>query len=153
MGDHGCSACRGPARLYAFCTTIVSVPRELVMADDLLMRARIAAGVALLMLGLAAGDALAQRPPYRDRPDGYERGYDRDDDRRGRRGREHEAGVFDYYLLALSWSPTFCADVGDRRRDPQCSPRGRPFAFVLHGLWPQYERGWPQDCESPDRGF
>ena len=30
---------------------------------------------------------------------------------------------------------------------------GRPYAFVLHGLWPQYERGWPQDCSSPDRGF
>ena len=24
---------------------------------------------------------------------------------------------------------------------------------MLHGLWPQYERGWPQDCRSPDRGF
>ncbi len=30
---------------------------------------------------------------------------------------------------------------------------GGPFAFVLHGLWPQYERGWPQDCRSSDRGF
>ncbi len=112
------------------------------------MRTRVAAVAALLVLGLA-GDALAQRPPYRDRPDGYSR----DDERSGRRGREHEPGVFDYYLLALSWSPTFCADVGDQRRDPQCSPRGRPYAFVLHGLWPQHERGWPQDCNSPDRGY
>jgi ribonuclease T2 len=110
-------------------------------------RMRVAAVAALLVLGLAAGDVMAQRPPYRERPD------DRDDDRGGRRGREHVAGVFDYYLLALSWSPTFCADVGDRRRDPQCSPRGRPYAFVLHGLWPQYERRWPQDCNSPDRGY
>jgi ribonuclease T2 len=120
------------------------------MAEHFVVRARmrVAAAAALLALGLA-GDALAQRPPYRERPDGYDRDYDRG----GRRGREHEPGVFDYYLLALSWSPTFCADVGDQRRDPQCSPRGRPYAFVLHGLWPQYERGWPQDCNSPDRGY
>ncbi len=31
--------------------------------------------------------------------------------------------------------------------------RARPYAFVLHGLWPQNTRGWPEDCESPDRGF
>ena len=110
--------------------------------------ARLAAIV--IALGLAAGEALAQRPPYRERPDGYSR----EDDRGGRQAREHEPGVFDYYLLALSWSPTYCADVGEKRRDPQCSPRsGRPFAFVLHGLWPQYERRWPQDCRSPDRGY
>lgn len=123
------------------------------MPRNLLLRmsprlARLA--VVVIALGLAAGDALAQRPPYRERPDAY----GRDDDRGGRQAREHEPGVFDYYLLALSWSPTYCADIGEKRRDPQCSPRsGRPYAFVLHGLWPQYERGWPQDCRSPDRGF
>ena len=57
-------------------------------------------------------------------------------------------------MLALSWSPTYCADAGDRRNDPQCDARsGRPYAFVLHGLWPQHERGWPQDCKSDDRGW
>ena len=92
----------------------------------------------------------AQRPAYRERPDAY----NRDFDNRDRAGREHQPGVFDYYLLSLSWSPTYCADIGEQRRDPQCSPRsGRPFAFVLHGLWPQYERGWPRDCRSADRGF
>jgi ribonuclease T2 len=60
------------------------------------------------------------------------------------------AGVFDYYLLSLSWSPSYCAAEGAPRGDPQCA---RPFAFVLHGLWPEFERGWPQDCASPDRGF
>ena len=24
---------------------------------------------------------------------------------------------------------------------------------MLHGLWPQYERGWPRDCRSADRGY
>jgi ribonuclease T2 len=107
---------------------------------------------ALFALALAAGDALAQRPPYRERPDSYSRDYDRGYS--GRSDRSGQTGVFDYYVLALSWSPTFCADVGEKRRDPQCAPReGRPYAFVLHGLWPQHERGWPQDCSSPDRGW
>jgi ribonuclease T2 len=60
------------------------------------------------------------------------------------------AGVFDYYLLSLSWSPSYCAVASGARGDLQCARR---FAFVLHGLWPQFERGWPQDCQSPDRGF
>lgn len=66
----------------------------------------------------------------------------------------HAAGAFDYYVLALSWSPTYCAETGDKRGDAQCAAkRERPYAFVLHGLWPQYERGWPQDCKSGDRGW
>jgi ribonuclease T2 len=65
-----------------------------------------------------------------------------------------EAGVFDYYVLALSWSPTYCIEGGDGRDDPQCDRRsGRPYAFVLHGLWPQYERGAPRQCSSGDRGW
>jgi ribonuclease T2 len=86
-------------------------------------------------------------------------------------------GDFDYYMLALSWSPAYCdgrggGEGGDRgqydgqyggggyggRRgyrggdsDEQCSGV-RPYAFVLHGLWPQYERrGWPEFCQSSDR--
>ncbi|MEM1306386.1 MAG: ribonuclease T2 [Pseudomonadota bacterium] len=64
------------------------------------------------------------------------------------------AGVFDYYTLVLSWSPTYCEESGDKRRDPQCRPRReRPFAFVLHGLWPQYERGYPNFCRTKERPF
>jgi len=66
-----------------------------------------------------------------------------------------ESGVFDYYVLSLSWSPTYCIESGDERDDPQCDRRrnGRPYAFVLHGLWPQHERGWPQECRTADRGW
>ncbi len=56
-------------------------------------------------------------------------------------------GKFDYYVLALSWSPSFCAGLGRAKKSPQCSGT-RPFAFVLHGLWPQYETGWPNDCHQ-----
>ncbi|MCC6946747.1 MAG: ribonuclease T2 [Bradyrhizobiaceae bacterium] len=58
-------------------------------------------------------------------------------------------GKFDFYVLALSWSPSYCEAEGDRRRgNEQCS-RGRPFAFVVHGLWPQHERGYPRACANP----
>jgi ribonuclease T2 len=61
--------------------------------------------------------------------------------------RAQERGGFDFYVLALSWSPSFCENAG-RRADPrQCG--GRPYAFVVHGLWPQFERGFPEFCERP----
>lgn len=58
-------------------------------------------------------------------------------------------GDFDYYVLALSWSPTFCSD-GDNRSSPQCRA-ARPYSFIVHGLWPQYKSGYPQYCASPGR--
>ena len=60
------------------------------------------------------------------------------------------AGEFDYYVLALSWSPTFCALEGDARGNPQCDD-DRDSGWVLHGLWPQFERGWPSYCRSSER--
>ena len=55
------------------------------------------------------------------------------------------AGDFDYYVMSLSWSPTWCALEGDARGSPQCD---RSLGFVLHGLWPQYHRGYPSYCDS-----
>lgn len=53
-----------------------------------------------------------------------------------------EPGVFDYYLLSLSWSPAFClSDPGAA----ECSGPRR-FGFIVHGLWPQNEKGWPENC-------
>lgn len=57
------------------------------------------------------------------------------------------AGDFDYYVLSLSWSAAWCALEGDGRDDPQCDA-GRGLTFVLHGLWPQYEDGWPSYCRT-----
>ena len=62
-------------------------------------------------------------------------------------GRKGEAGVFDYYVLALSWSPAFCADRRSGTENAQCGA-GRAFGFIVHGLWPQYERGWPERCPT-----
>lgn len=65
------------------------------------------------------------------------------------------AGDFDYYVMALSWSAAWCATTGEMRRDPQCDA-GRGITFVLHGLWPQFEDGWPSYCRTvardPSRG-
>lgn len=61
-----------------------------------------------------------------------------------------QAGDFDYYVLSLSWSPTWCAQEGDARNSPQCDA-GRGFGWVLHGLWPQNERGWPSWCRTTER--
>jgi len=57
-----------------------------------------------------------------------------------------EPGQFDYYALALSWSPQYCAGSGNR--DPDQCAVGRQLGFVLHGLWPQFEKGYPQDCSN-----
>ena len=60
------------------------------------------------------------------------------------------AGEFDYYVLALSWSPTWCALEGDARGSEQCAPEA-DHGWVLHGLWPQYHRGWPAHCQTAER--
>jgi ribonuclease T2 len=60
------------------------------------------------------------------------------------------AGDFDYFILSLSWSPTWCALEGDRRGADQCDPR-HDHGFTLHGLWPQDELGWPSDCPTAQR--
>lgn len=60
------------------------------------------------------------------------------------------AGEFDYYVLSLSWSPNWCALEGDARRAEQCDAR-HDYGWLLHGLWPQYENGWPSYCPTAHR--
>lgn len=60
------------------------------------------------------------------------------------------SGDFDYYVMSLSWSPTWCALEGDGRQSPQCDVDA-DFGWVLHGLWPQYESGWPSYCPTSAR--
>src|SRR6202051_4867173 len=65
--------------------------------------------------------------------------------------RQNAPGEFDFYVLSLSWSPSFCEEASERgsggRSQIQCG--GRPYSFVVHGLWPQYERGFPDYCQRP----
>ena len=60
-----------------------------------------------------------------------------------------QAEPFDYYVLSLSWSPSWCRAQDDADSE-QCAT-GRRTGFVVHGLWPQYERGWPEDCRTSAR--
>jgi ribonuclease T2 len=58
-------------------------------------------------------------------------------------------GEFDFYVLALSWSPSYCEAQGERvARSIQCGGE-RPYSFVVHGLWPQFQRGFPEYCQVP----
>lgn len=99
----------------------------------------LAAAIALAPLAASAqfGPGAGGRAPY---------------DSRG--SRQNEPGRFDYYSLVLSWSPTYCATLRREGYDPQCHSRdGKRYAFVLHGLWPQHERGWPENCQTRQRPF
>jgi ribonuclease T2 len=59
------------------------------------------------------------------------------------------AGVFDYYVLSLSWSPSYCLN---HQQDTEQCGQHKGFGFVLHGLWPQYAKGgYPQNCPTQAR--
>jgi ribonuclease T2 len=65
--------------------------------------------------------------------------------------RQNTPGQFDFYVLSLSWSPSFCAATAERGGggggNIQCG--ARPYSFVVHGLWPQYDKGFPEYCQLP----
>ncbi|TWF56778.1 ribonuclease T2 family protein [Neorhizobium alkalisoli] len=92
--------------------------------------------LSLLMLLVMAGGAAAQERRW--------------DNQSG--GRQDRAGVFDFYVLSLSWSPSFCASNKGGSNDDQCGI-DKHYRFIVHGLWPQYEKGYPDFCRSsePDR--
>jgi ribonuclease T2 len=52
-------------------------------------------------------------------------------------------GDFAYYVLSLSWSPAFCLSSPG---EAECSG-SRRYGFIVHGLWPQDETGWPEHCD------
>lgn len=60
---------------------------------------------------------------------------------------DEESELFDFYVLSLSWSPSYCQAEGEDANPQQCGGQ-RQFAFVVHGLWPQYEKGYPSRCPT-----
>lgn len=60
------------------------------------------------------------------------------------------AGDFDYYVLSLSWSANWCTLEGDARNSPQCEAE-HEHGWILHGLWPQFQRGYPSFCRTIHR--
>jgi ribonuclease T2 len=66
--------------------------------------------------------------------------------------RQNAPGEFDFYVLSLSWSPSYCESAHERGglgKSQQIQCGGRPYSFVVHGLWPQYDRGAPNYCQQP----
>jgi ribonuclease T2 len=61
--------------------------------------------------------------------------------------RGRQAGVFDHYLLNLSWSPEFCYSNPAKA---ECAA-GQRHGFIVHGLWPEFHGGGgPEYCsEAP----
>ncbi|UWR26786.1 ribonuclease T2 [Sulfitobacter sp. S223] len=66
------------------------------------------------------------------------------------RAEGERAGEFDYFVMALSWSANWCALEGDARRSPQCDASA-DYGWILHGLWPQFHRGYPSFCQTAQR--
>lgn len=104
---------------------------------------------------LAASDCILdncadRRPMTPQRPSNRDHG-DRDFRRNGYGPRGASVpGQFDFYVLSLSWSPGFCVTGGDEKGRDQCR-RGSDVGFTVHGLWPQYDRGFPSDCRGSSR--
>lgn len=63
-----------------------------------------------------------------------------------------DGGGYDFLVLALTWSPSYCEIEGEDANRQQCAD-GRDLGFVVHGLWPQFESGWPEYChgDGPNR--
>jgi ribonuclease T2 len=53
-------------------------------------------------------------------------------------------GAFDFFVLSLSWTPSFCQS-DKARAGGECEGGGQT-QFVVHGLWPQNEHGFPSNC-------
>jgi ribonuclease T2 len=63
-------------------------------------------------------------------------------------GADERPGADGYYVLAVSWTPSWCAQEGTARGDARCAP-GAGKGWLVHGLWPQHEDGgWPEFCAS-----
>lgn len=54
---------------------------------------------------------------------------------------------FDFYVLSLSWSPSWCIENDPSGRSQQCAAEN-DHGFIVHGLWPQNEQGYPEFCRT-----
>ena len=55
----------------------------------------------------------------------------------------------DFYVLSLAWAPSYCARRGDKADKNLCDAVPA-YGFVVHGLWPQYNQGYPLNCTGAD---
>ena len=106
---------------------------------------RSAISLALLFLVLCTVCGQLEQPHQQANAQSYREEYSSHHSRQRNRTPDGVAGQFDYYVLSLSWAPTFCEDP-EHRRAHECDP-SRHTGFVIHGLWPQRENGRsPEYC-------
>ena len=64
--------------------------------------------------------------------------------------RQNEPGQFDFYVLALSWSPSFCEAAGERGTPPAAAMRRRgPIRSSCTGCGRNTRTGFPEYCQVP----
>lgn len=51
-----------------------------------------------------------------------------------------KGGTYQSLVLALAWSPTYCASPSGRADREECAGTHK-YGFIAHGLWPQFSRG------------
>jgi ribonuclease T2 len=51
-----------------------------------------------------------------------------------------KGGAYESLVLALAWSPTYCASSSGRADREECAGT-KKYGFIAHGLWPQFPRG------------
>jgi ribonuclease T2 len=51
----------------------------------------------------------------------------------------------DHYLLALSWSPSYCLEADEEADARQCNA-SKSYGFIVRGLWPQTDTGPLRNC-------
>jgi ribonuclease T2 len=70
---------------------------------------------------------------------------------RSRKQASSTPGAFDYYLLSLSWAPTWCGQDPSRATSAECKP-DRHTGFIVHGFWPESDTGKnPEFCGQASR--
>ncbi|OLP58522.1 hypothetical protein BJF93_16805 [Xaviernesmea oryzae] len=120
------------------------------------MRRRIGLALALVGAGLLAacgddeaGQAQRGNTPILQAPASGKRAEQRVEERAAEPRRDLPAGGdFDFYVLALSWSPSWCLDNDPQAKTGQCKQGMR--GLLVHGLWPQNDMGYPQFCASSE---
>lgn len=122
------------------------------------LRNLLGAIAALLLLAAAtaqeatAQEATAQEDAGEPQRFAQQRRFDHNRFDQARGNASNKPGQFDFYVLSLSWSPSFCEasrERGQQGRLQQQQCGARPYSFVVHGLWPQHEHGFPRECQVP----
>jgi ribonuclease T2 len=69
---------------------------------------------------------------------------------RAQESKANQPGQFDFYIFALQWLPSLCQGP-TKYVQTRGVCAGAEQAFLVKGLWPQYEKGFPEFCQNSAR--